>query len=230
MADLQRATYLAPTATIDSDHPAVIEFARAAAGSAASEREAAVAIFYAVRDGVRYDPYAFDLELDTYRASRTLATRRSFCMPKAILLAAAARVLSIPSRLAFADVRNHLAPGKLLEMMRTDVFAFHGYTELRLGGRWVKATPAFDRRLCERFGVPPLEFNGVDDAELQPFDGTGERFMEYVVDRGRHADLPFDEIVRVTRVTYPHLFDAGGKLAGWGEGRSSGAERATAGG
>ena len=35
-----------------------------------------------------------------------------------------------------------------------DLFVFHGFTEFWLAGRrWVKATPAFNIELCERFGV-----------------------------------------------------------------------------
>ncbi len=207
---------LAPTRFIDSDHPAVRAFARQAVADAGSARERAVRLFYAVRDGIRYDPYAFDLDPETYRASVTLERGRSFCVPKAILLAAAARAVGIPGRLAFADVRNHLATERLLAMMRTDVFAFHGMTELRLGGRWVKATPAFNIELCERFGVRPLEFDGVEDAILHPFDRAGKQHMEYVRDRGSFDDLPLAELAAVTRETYPHLFDERGRLVRWG--------------
>ncbi|MDX1502899.1 MAG: transglutaminase family protein [Thermoanaerobaculia bacterium] len=205
---------LRPTSFLDFDHPAVAAFARQA-GGAGSDRERAVRLYYAVRDGVRYDPYVFDLEPTTYPASRTLATRRSFCIPKAILLAAAARALGIPARLAFADVRNHLAPDKLLELMRTDIFAFHGMAELELDGRWIKATPAFDVGLCRRFGVAPLEFDGRSDSVLQPFDAEGRLHMEYVLDRGSFDDLPFAELVEATRERYPHLFDGRGRLVGW---------------
>ena len=52
------------------------------------------------------------------------------------VLAAAARVLGVPARLGFADVRNHLTSPRLREMMNTDVFAYHGYTELLIDGRW----------------------------------------------------------------------------------------------
>ena len=51
------------------------------------------------------------------------------------------------------------------------MFYHHGYVELELDGRWVKATPAFDRALCEHFGVLPLEFDGREDSVFQPYDG-----------------------------------------------------------
>jgi transglutaminase-like putative cysteine protease len=206
--------YLIPTPFIESEHPAVVAFAREAAGSAPSERERVVRLFYAVRDGIRYDPYTCGLSPELFRASITLERRRSFCIPKAILLAAGARALGVPSRLGFADVRNHLATRRFLELLRTDLFVFHGYTELFLGGRWVKATPAFNRSLCEKFGVEPLDFDGMEDAVLHPFDGEGKRFMEYVRDRGSFADLPLEEMGRAFRGHYGHLFDEQGKPIG----------------
>ena len=91
---------------------------------------------------------------------------------------------------------------RLLELMQTDVFAFHAYAELRLDGAWVKATPAFDRPLCARMGVAPLEFDGRADALLQPFDATGRRHMEYVRERGSFADFPFEAMVDAWREVY----------------------------
>ncbi|MFX5622752.1 transglutaminase, partial [Acinetobacter baumannii] len=83
---------------------------------------------------------------------------------KAILLAACARHCRIPARIGLADVRNHLATPRLLEALRSEVVAMHGYTELYREGRWVKATPAFNRALCCAFDVAPLEFDGVADS------------------------------------------------------------------
>ncbi len=206
---------LEATPYIDSDHPRVVAFAHQTVGDATGDRERAVRLYYAVRDGFRYDPWAFSLEPEVFRASTTLAAGTGFCIPKAILLAAAARAVGIPARLAFADVRNHLASERLLAVMRTDVFAFHGLTELEIDGRWVKATPAFDLTLCELFGVLPLEFDGKSDSTLHPFDRQGKRHMEYLVDRGSYDDLPLAELTRVTHERYPHLFDEAGRLVGW---------------
>ena len=70
------AATLSPTPLIDSDHPAVVAFAqRDAAGS--DNRERAVALYYAVRDGFRYDPYRVDLSLAGMRASTVLSLASS---------------------------------------------------------------------------------------------------------------------------------------------------------
>ncbi|MBP6778775.1 MAG: transglutaminase family protein, partial [Piscinibacter sp.] len=47
---------LAATALVDADHPAVVAFARSRAVGA-DDRARAVALYYAVRDDFRYDPY-----------------------------------------------------------------------------------------------------------------------------------------------------------------------------
>lgn len=201
--------YLTPTRFIDSDHPAVRQFAASVTLGAVSDADRVRALFDEIRDGIRYDPYRVDLRPEAMTASAALERGYAFCVPKAALLAAGARVLGIPSRVGFADVRNHLATPKLLQLMETDLFVFHGYTELFLNGTWVKATPAFNRTLCERFDVAPLEFDGVHDAMLQPCNLRGDRYMEYVHDRGVFADLPLQDIIAGFQEHYPTLMAGG---------------------
>jgi transglutaminase-like putative cysteine protease len=201
-ADLK--AYLAPGRFIDSDHLAVVTFAARTAGGL-PQREAAVKLYYAVRDEIIYDPYrAFD-EDATYRASAVLAEKRGYCVGKAVLLAALARAAGIPARLGLADVRNHLATPRLLKLIGTDVFMYHGITELWLGRRWVKATPTFNLTLCERFHIKPLEFDGVSDAILHPYDRHGRQHMEYVCQRGTYADVPIDLLIPEMMTHYPAL-------------------------
>ena len=195
--------YLAPGTFVDSAHPSVIDFARREAGDATAPRDIAVRLYYAVRDGIRYDPYRIDLRPAGMTASRVLETGYGFCITKAALYAAALRVHGVPSRLGFADVRNHMTSARLRATMGTDLFAYHGYTDVRLDGRWVKATPAFNLSLCERAGTKPLEFDGLSDSILQPFDPSGRRHMEYVKERGTFADLPLAEMIEVWDDIYP---------------------------
>jgi transglutaminase-like putative cysteine protease len=176
----------------------------------ASERERAVALYYAVRDEFRYDPYRIDLSPQGMRASRVLEIGYGWCVTKAALLAAACRAAGIPARMGFADVRNHLSTQRMRETMETDVFTWHGYADLWLEGRWVKATPAFNLSLCERFGLHPLDFDGREDSIYHPFDKSGQRHMEYLLDRGRYEDVPLDRLVADFRVRYPRwLREAG---------------------
>lgn len=185
-----QAEDLAPTAFIDSDHPVVRAFAHEAVDGADAGPERIRRLFAAVRDEIRYDPYSISSDPPDYRASAVIERGVAYCIPKAVVLTAAARALGIPARLGFADVRNHLQSPRLAEVMGTDVFVFHGYSVLYVEETWRKATPAFNASLCARFGVPPLEFDGTEDALLHPFTGDGRQHMEYMHDRGVFADLP----------------------------------------
>ncbi len=198
---------LAVTPFQDFDHPAVADFARRSAGSG-TELERAVRLYYAVRDGVRYDPYQFMLAPEWFRASRTLETGLGWCVPKAILLSACCRAEGIPARVGFADVKNHLATERLLQLNGSDTFLWHAFVSMRVEGRWVKATPAFNIEMCRRFDVVPLEFDGRHDSIMQPYDARDRRHMEYVRDRGIFDDLPYDEAVADWRAACPRLIAA----------------------
>jgi len=189
--------WLAPTWFIDSDSDEVAEFAATARATAADDNDhtdVAVALFYAVRDDFRYDPYVRAEGPEDYRASSVAGTAANWCTPKSVLLTAAARHCGIPARLGFADVRNHLSSEKLAAKMGTDLFIWHGYTEFLLDGTWRKASSAFNIEMCERFGVKALDFDGTTDSLMHPFDEAGARHMEYVNQRGSFNDLPLDEI------------------------------------
>lgn len=193
---------LRPTDLIDSDHPAVVAFA-ARRGRGATDCERAVALYYAVRDGFRYDPYRIDLSTDGMKASTVLASGHGWCVPKATLLAAACRAVGIPARVGFADVRNHLSTARMREVMQTDVFYWHGYAELLLDAAWRKATPAFNIELCDRFGLLPLEFDGHADSLYHAFDRHGRRHMEYVAQRGSFDDVPLAQMAADFARLYP---------------------------
>jgi transglutaminase-like putative cysteine protease len=159
-----------------------------------------------VREAVRYNPYTFSRDPQTLRGSYALAAGESYCVPKATLLAGCARHCGIPARIGLADVRNHLSTPRLLELLKSDVFAMHGYTELFLDGRWVKATPAFNQQLCELFNVAALEFDGINDSVFHPFNRDGAQLMEYLLDHGQFTDVPETFFFEHLQKCYPHLF------------------------
>jgi len=201
MAEID-SCYLQPTPILDADHPSVRGFAREAVAGSTGPVEKAVLLFYAVRDGIWYDPYTPFYRPEHYRASRTLAAGRGFCIPKAALLCTLGRACGIASRIGFATVRNHLTSLQLFEFMGTDLFVYHGYTEFFLRGRWVKATPTFNIELCQRYKVAPLDFDGLHDAMLQEYNREKKRFMEYVDAHGAHADVPVEAIVAAWKNAY----------------------------
>jgi transglutaminase-like putative cysteine protease len=203
MNDKGLKRYLQPTPTIEADHPMVTAFIRQHIGDSSGDLDHAVKLFYAVRDGIRYDPYRIDISVEGLKASTTLKNGYGWCVSKAILLAACLRGIGIPTRLGFADVRNHLSTARLRRLMQTDVFCWHGYVSIFLDGRWVKATPAFNIELCEKFNLLPLEFDGRSDSLYHAFDRDGKRHMEYVHDRGEYDDVPIEAIRKTFFELYP---------------------------
>ncbi len=205
MMDKKDAT-LAPTKYVDSDSADVVAFARDHAGEG-SDRDRAIRLYYAVRDGIRYDMMTFGIDPDQFVASNCLKTPSAYCVPKAIALAAVARAAGIPARIGFANVRNHLTSPRISAMMDTDLFRWHAYTSLLIDGQWVKATPAFDIALCTRHKVKPLDFDGSKDSILHPFDAAGRKHMEYVDFLGEFDDLPFDIFAAEMRAHYPLMLE-----------------------
>ncbi len=194
--------YLAPTAIIDSDHQLIISYARDTIGGSKGPIEKAVKLYHAVRDGIWYDPYYPFYLPKHYRASNVLKSGRGYCVCKASLLCALGRASGIPSRVGFADVRNHLATKQLIEHLGSALFVYHGFTEFYLDDKWVKATPAFNKELCERHKVLPLEFNGREDSIFHPYNLEKKKYMEYVKFHETYHDIPVDTIMAVWEESY----------------------------
>ncbi|MCP4749570.1 MAG: transglutaminase family protein [Proteobacteria bacterium] len=201
--------YLQATPTINFRDETVEAFVGKFAGNIDNQTQQAVNLYYAVRDGIRYNPYKFDLSVKGLRASTTLNDGEGWCVPKAILLAACCRAIGIPARLGFADVKNHLSTARMREQMKTDVFLWHGYTSIYLEGAWVKSTPAFNIELCEKFRLKPLEFDGRDDSIYHPFDLEGNKHMEYIRSRGEFADIPIELMMETFIEEYGGAFSMG---------------------
>jgi transglutaminase-like putative cysteine protease len=196
---------LAPGRFIDCNARSIVELAHCATAGLHGEIDRIIRLYRAVRDSVIYDPYVDVFDQQNYRASSVLAAGRGFCIGKSALLAATARVIGVPARVGYADVRNHMTSRRLRERTKSDIFIWHSYTDLYIDGRWVKATPVFDQALCERVGLQPLEFDGRQDSLFQPFDREGRRHMEYLRDRGTFSDVPFETISGDFKIAYPSL-------------------------
>ena len=198
MEDL--SIYLRPTYYIDHDSPAVSILAGEIVSSL--PHEPARAIFNFVRDRIPYNPYSPFFRSEHYPASTTIRRGKGFCIQKAVLLTALARAQGIPARLIFADIKNHSIPSKLWNMMQTNLFAFHGYNELYIDGRWIKVTPTFHKGMCQRLNLKPVEFDGHNPAIFHAHDLNGNLHIEYVTDHGHFADLPFEKVMQGFRRAY----------------------------
>ncbi|MEA3221624.1 MAG: transglutaminase family protein [Thermodesulfobacteriota bacterium] len=197
--------YLSSTYFIDIGHPRVASMARDAVGDATTQRDKAVKLFYAVRDGIKYNPWVEAYKIETNIASHIIEYGQGYCVQKAIVLIALARHEGIPARLGLADIINHRSEGALLEAMGTNLFTCHGYAELYLDEQWIKATPAFDIEMCEKKSFPPVGFDGRGDAVFPSTDKKGRRYVEYVTFHGVFADLPFEFIMDKWEETYPDM-------------------------
>lgn len=203
LADLVR-----PTEFLDHESPQVQQLCRDTIGDGAglTDIEKATALYYAVRDGIRYEVYGADLTRRGLSASGVIDAGMGFCVHKSIVYAAAVRAVGIPSRIVYGDVRNHLASPRLRELVGGDVFRFHSLTSVYLDGAWVKATPVFNKLLCKLYRIQPLDFDGRSDSLYHPFDDSGRRHMEFLLMRGEFDDVPYDMVVDGIRQAHPLLF------------------------
>lgn len=204
---------LQATEFLDCDSQIVADYTDRVIGSEQDPVKQVVKLFYAVRDRIRYDVYGVDMSRQGMKASSIINNRVGFCIHKSIVFATAARYLGIPSRLTFSDVRNHLSTPALKALVGGDVFNYHAYAEIYLQGRWVKATPVFNLMLCYLFKMDPLEFDGVNDATLQPYDKNGNQSLEFINHHGSFDDLPYLQCISALKLHHPRLFMSGGKTA-----------------
>lgn len=186
--------YLKPTPIIDCDHRTIQEKANEVTKWQEGVVEKSKTLFAFVRDQIKYNPYLPRYLVEHFRASNTLARGEGFCVQKAVLLVALSRAIGIPSRLGFAVIKNYLLPEKVAELLVTNVLPDHGYAELYLNGKWIKATPTFDLEMCQKNRIIPVDFDGKDDAKFYSHTQDGELHIEYIVDRGPYEDVPLNEI------------------------------------
>lgn len=188
---METVIYLKPTETINSGDPDIQYTAATLTQNCLTDAEKARALFHFVRDEIHYNVYMISTFIDDFRASVVLSRKKGYCVQKAVLFAALLRCCGIPSRLAFARIRNHRAPLELKEQIGIDYLPSHGYAQLFLRGKWISATPAFDKELCAKIHVPACDFDGENDALLSATDLSGNPYIEYLEKYEPEADLPF---------------------------------------
>lgn len=200
--------YLQATPYIESEHPLIREKAEKITRGLKSEVEKAVKLFNYVRDECHYNMYATTGDIEAYRASAILAKGQGWCVQKAVLLAALCRAAEIPCGLLLVTIRNHKSPPEAVELMQTNVFFPHMYNCIFLNGQWLKAAPTFDREICERTGVPVVNFDGLNDAILPDKDLQGNPYIEYLENYGMYPDLPWDFILENSYRIYGDLTES----------------------
>lgn len=188
--------YLEPGKIILSDDPEVAAQAESIVKGMTSDAERARTLFYWVRDKIIYNPYSpFSLP-EHYWPLTIIKRGEGYCVQKSTLLVAMARSQGIQARLVFADIINYRLSDKLREQMGTNIFSYHGYVEMFIKGKWVSAAPVFEKALCDKLEIFPVEFDGHSDALFHRLDKQGRTHIEYIKYHGVYADVPLDEIMK----------------------------------
>ncbi|MBA7683434.1 hypothetical protein ES703_91799 [subsurface metagenome] len=200
--------YLQPTEFLDFDKSLVYKKAIEITQGLKTDKEKAIALFYWVRDQIKYNMYTYNpSNRANLKASVTLRRGNGFCMSKAVLLSTFARAVGIPARIHMIDIINHKIPKWIEELMGTKVFHCHGYSELDIGGIWRKLTPVFDKDTAIKAGyVPTVEFDGEKDALLSSHDKEGNLFVEYAQDYGIYTDVPLEKISEIFSNNYGKIY------------------------
>ena len=195
--------YLNCTYTIDCEEESIKEKAQILTTNKETTVDRARALFYFVRDEIKYNPYVPLYTLEDNKGSITLERGEGYCVQKAILLAALARASGIPTKLGFADIRNYILPKKIADAMRGEnLFIYHGYVAFYLDRKWVKATPAFDLKMCKKNLIIPVDFDGRSDAQFHRNNREGKLHIEYVRDHGYFNDLPWEKLLEARAGRY----------------------------
>jgi len=199
--------YLEPTYFFDFKAEPIQRILTDLKGELISDKEKSVALYSLVRDHWKYDPYSINLSKEKFRSSYIAKKTTGNCVEKSILLISLLRAVGVPARLHLGKVKNHIAAERLIEKFGSNELTPHGMVQARLNGKWLKMSPAFNKSLCVKFNVEPLEFDGENDSFLQQFNRKGTKFMEYKDDYGPFEDVPLEFMKRNIKEHYPHIFD-----------------------
>ena len=199
-------SFLKSTSYFDYDHPVFAPFLNELANYSDNEIVSkAIYIHDYVRDGWNYNPYKMHFSPASCQASTIFERNEGHCLDKATLLITLLRGANIPARLHLAKVKNHIAVEHLIKVFGTDELTPHGYVEIYINEKWLGATPAFNKLLCDKLNVQVLEFNGKEDSIFQQYDKVGNRFMEYLDDYGTFDDFPLDFVKNNIVQNYPKI-------------------------
>jgi len=198
-------TYLTPTYFFDYNSTSIQKLIKEYKVATLSDVEKTKLLYIKIRDNWRYNPYHISFHKEHYTASYVASKSEGHCIDKAILLIACLRGLNIPARIQLAKVKNHIGTERFVKKYGTNEISPHGLVSVFLNNTWIKISPAFNKELCFKCNVDPLEFDGVHDSIFQEFDKSGSSFMEYIEDYGHFEDLPLEFIFKNFEENYPEI-------------------------
>lgn len=168
--------YLRSTELCDSANEDVKKKALDLARGTTTQRQAAVKIFYYVRDGILF---ALD-DLDA-KASATLKRGHGSSASKTNLQVALLRAAGIPARYHRSIVSKRYMEGivsSLAYKRLPDDLWWHCWCECNLAGEWISCDSQFDKALYEALcqkgvvteeQIPTIDWDGVNDLETVAF-------------------------------------------------------------
>jgi len=199
--------YLKESFFFDYTHESIKHIVKDLINVKISKKEKALKLYYIVRDGWRYNPSRISFVAEDLKASVIAKKEEGHCIDKSIIYISCLRALNIPARIGMAKIKNHIGTEKLEEKFGTNILTPHGYVEVFLNNKWIKATPAFNKELCAYYNVSALDFDGENDSIFQEYSKSNEKFMEYIEDYGTFEDFPVEFVKRNMRQYYPSIFD-----------------------
>jgi hypothetical protein len=198
--------YLRPTIYCDSETPEIQEAASALIKDAQTPEDAALKIFFYVRDEM-----LFDLDEPT-NASETLRRKTGQCVTKSTLQIALLRAAGIPARYHKVDVHKNCLKGLISPAVFNqfaDSIDDHPWCDCYLSERWISCETLIDRTLYEsavRQGIidkkkiTTIDWNGETDlvtvsAWILKDKGTSPS-LDDLIERGRRQFAQFWRLCR----------------------------------
>jgi len=161
--------YLKETEYCDYNNYLIMQTAKYFEKRYKTKKELAVALFYWVKDSVRYSLGAWNV-----KASETFTLNNGTCTNKANLLVALYRAVDIPAGFGIMKVngQRYLGPA-CIPMLGNQMNqrSIHTYVAVYLNNKWMKIDPSDDIELSESIShfnhtADAVEWNGIDNAEL----------------------------------------------------------------
>ena len=139
--------YLESTDKIDLNSEIVIKTTKEVIKDSKTPKEAAIRIFYFVRDEIK-----FALTPQLERASTVIERRTGYCVSKATALVSMLRVVNIPARYHFASIKKEVIKGltgKLGYRFTPKVIPAHTWVDIYLNSKWIGVEFSYDKELFE---------------------------------------------------------------------------------
>lgn len=164
--------FLETTDIINLDSDVVIGTTREVIGDSATPKEAAMKIFFFMRDEIR-----FALTPQLERASTVIERRTGYCVSKTTAMVAMLRAANILARYHFASLRKESVKGLMGEVgyrFMPEIIPGHCWVEMYLNGKWIGVEITWDMELHQAMKKKRINIYEREDFEPE-IDWDGEQ-------------------------------------------------------